>query len=63
MFKAHKYGQYHRDCLETTHYAPVAIDMATKAGATFVLLLFASMITTNRSISATKLPAPAFSHP
>ena len=30
MFKAHKYGQYHRNCLETTHYAPVAIDRLKK---------------------------------
>ena len=62
MFKAHKYGQYHRSWLETTNYAPAAIDMATKAGATFVLLLFALVVITNRSISATKLPASAFSH-
>ena len=62
MFKAHKYGQYHRDCLETTHYAPVAIGTATKAGTIFVLLLFASMIITNRSMLATKLPASAFFH-
>ena len=62
MFKAHNYDQYHHDCLGTTHHAPAAIDAATAAGTVFVLLLFASVIITNRSISPTKLPASAFSH-
>ena len=51
---AHPYGD--------GDHAPAAIDAATKAGAIFVLLLFASVIITNRSISATKLPASAFFH-
>ena len=40
VFKAHKYGQYHRNCPGTTHYAPAAIDAVTRAGTVFVLLLF-----------------------
>ena len=62
VFKAHKYGQYHRNEQQTTHHPPAAIDVATRAGTDFVLLLFASMIITNRSISPTKLPASAFFH-
>ena len=60
--KAHKYGQYHRNQQTTTQHAPAAIDAATRAGADFVLWLFAPMIITNRSISATKPPASAFFH-
>ena len=62
MFEAHECDQYHRNRLGTTHYAPAAIGAATTAGATFVLLVFASVVITNRSISATKLPASAFFH-
>ena len=62
VFKAHKYGQYYRNQQKTTHHAPAAVDAATRVGTDSVLLLFASMIITNRSISATKLPASAFFH-
>ena len=62
VFEARKYGQYHRNWLRTTHYAPAAIDAATRAGIDFVLLLFSPVIITNRSIFPTKLPASAFFH-
>ena len=48
MFEAHKRDQYHRNRLGTTHYAPAATGAATTAGATFVLLVFASVVITKQ---------------